>query len=130
MNKRITRNEILEMPAGRQMDAFVSELVFGCKPVKSKTGALLCECKDARHGRYLCFQNVCVLHNFSHNMSDAWKVVEKLTDDYEMTITRTKGYKVGCLLVVGASEDWILSEAETAPLAICRAALLAVTRAE
>lgn len=124
-NAQFTQSKISKIEAGRTMDTLVAKRVFGLDVVASSNGFYF-----ENNGKFPGRAPLLELPRYSTNIAAAWKVVENLTSDYEITITRATGYKVGCLFIVGASEDWIFSEAETAPLAICRAALLAVTRAE
>ena len=107
----MTREEILNMEAGREMDALVAKMVT--------------------HNNYV-FNNE---HpSYSTNIASAWEVVEKL--GYNWTLTRDVGkcgndyetagdmtyrfiYAAPGLPMEGVTAD-------PAPLAICRAALLAV----
>lgn len=97
------REEIAKMPAGREMDALVMEWVT----------------------KFTVNDNFYIPH-YSTDISAAWQVVDKMKE-------RGLGFAIHCgenwrpiaLFDKEESEnDWI--GAETAPLAICRAALLAV----
>jgi len=102
----MTRDEILNMPAGREMDALVSKKIFGIP--KSEIWLNV-------------FQP-------STSIASAWKVVEK----YLFQIHRgASGYL--CVLMTPEEiegQDVFEASADTAPLAICRAALLAVMETE
>lgn len=116
----MTREEILNMPAGREMDALVAKFVMKV---------------DSPHDVY----------KFSTDIADAWTVVEHMVNN---------GYCPGLLfddnghwalafdgaqsLSIGDEPDDVSTSffveknlwCDTAPLAICRAALLAVMEAE
>jgi hypothetical protein len=103
---KLTRDEIFNIPAGFQIDGLVSDFIM----------------KDEPGIRY-----------WSSNIDDAWKVVEKFPLDIWMEVGRMSSGRWYCELVHGAPEPsgvtpLVRVVAETAPLAICRAALLAVTK--
>lgn len=106
-----TKQEILEEPAGRRMDAWVAEYIFNTPIPES----------FKRHG---ILTDLWLLPCYSINIGDAWKVVKKLRIEhfkwFEMA-HRPSGYICN---FVGDPKYTIY--AETAPLAICQAALLAV----
>lgn len=114
----MTRDEILNMPAGLRLNELIAEYVM--KLDRTKPGqwresvdwwvnGLPSECPD-----------------YSTDISAAWQVVEKF---YSMTFDRwSNGKEFRCYLVTardGKNCDG-MAVADTAPLAICRAALLAV----
>ena len=111
-------NEILSMPAGREMDALILASVFDVMVFRDEGG------EPYRIG---FFQENEPVWNYSGNISSAWAVVEKLAgEDSELSIHITGEYPGGgwrCVLG-NAFVDYEVT-AETAPLAICRAALLA-----
>ena len=88
--------EIDEMPAGRTLDLMVAEYFMDFGLLKWSTDILA-----------------------------AWQVVEKLCQDAWWISLKQMGYKMGwrCLLTRGIA---ISADADTASLAICRAALKAV----
>ena len=102
----MTREEILNMPAGREMDSLIAKFVMKV---------------DSPHDVY----------KFSTDIADAWEVVKKL-----------ELFSKYCFYGSDADELWTVHswkygkphftgiESRTAPLAICRAALLAVMEAE
>jgi hypothetical protein len=98
----MTRDEILKMPAGREMDALIMEKVFNRKVSDGKVKSTVSN------------RNVSIL-NYSIAIFSAWMVVEKM------------GYPI----IWQEPDFWVCSfgnyraTADTAPLAICRAALLA-----
>jgi len=103
----MTRNEILNMPAGREMDALIAKEVFGL---------------DVKHDWH--WQHT--TQAYTTEIGAAWKVVDKLVR-FSITI---ESFPKGVLCrffgagqtTAGDAVGW----ADTAPLAICRAALLAV----
>ena len=120
----MNRKEILEMPAGREMDALIAEKVIGWR-IDELTAYSPSGSSCARHPKGDWWLNY-----YSTNMDAAWEIVEKFV---------SKGYGVH----VYRHGDWNdkngkrywqsymdfrfpIVDADTAPLAICRAALLAV----
>ena len=98
----MNKDEVLDMPAGKEIDYLIDDKVFGM--VNISTGNP--------------FESD-LIPNYSTNMSDAWKVAEKSG--------------VGMLNNVhGIWECYVgnvVGKSKSAPLAICRAALLAVVPA-
>lgn len=65
----------------------------------------------------------------SRNLEHAWKVFEKMEKQFtEVRISKNWGYRCQILLLSTGVEYKVVGQkdAETAPLAICRAALMAV----
>lgn len=123
------RDEILNMPAGREMDVLIAEHVMGWvwfsfgsasvlrHPEKFIYGVII----DGKERRYYDG-----LPRYSENMGDAWEVVERLRElYYRIFLSYARNIVTITLDHDNYQKDmdfWI--EAETAPLAICRAALL------
>jgi len=105
MNKK----EILHMPAGQDMDLLVAEEVL-----KLST--------DEWNNRF--FFSTGNKTKFSTDISAAWEVVEKLLDDEEYDFAIRSSVR-GWHVTIEAKYDDYVANAETIPLAICRAALLA-----
>ena len=111
----MTRDEILNMEAGREMDALIAEKVMGLRVIRADWEP---------HNRGIKFDD---FGNYSQDIAAAWEVVEKL----RLTITPNHCYPVvkarWCVdtELKGKNDIWLVG-AETAPLAICKAALLAV----
>jgi hypothetical protein len=104
----MTRDEILKMEAGREMDALVAEKIF--------------------NGQWL-YKNIPEnLPKFSASISAAWEVVERLIKhnplslDYLVDENNVLGWQANFRM------GYNVAFAPTAPLAICRAALLAVMK--
>jgi hypothetical protein len=126
------------MKAGRELDALVAEKVMGWQRI---TGPKTDYDGPCEYGDVLIPPTISedeafrmmppkgaipfyyfVNRNWSTNISDAWQVQEK---SIACTMFRdTDGYEVD--LVYKRSQGWIRGVAETAPLAICLAALKAV----
>ena len=106
----MNRDEILNMPAGRGMDEMVTQKIF-------MTDGFWHGVKD-----------------YSTDISAAWEVVEKMCDgDKNKFMIYRFGFgpkkpKIRWRVSWGQGWENLLSycDAESAPLAICRAALLAV----
>lgn len=111
----MTRDEILNMPAGREMDKLVSKKVLHLED-------------------WIPF--------LSSDIGKAWEVVRKLKNKYSVSVSEdSKKERVGGKSY--SSVVWVQEEstenydgivahvyAETSPLAICRAALLTVMEEE
>ena len=102
------------MKAGRELDALIAEKVMGFR-------------KHHAHG-YLRNAPGEEPH-YSTNIADAWEVVERLVstpgpngDHHSVQVD----YSGDAVVVIDENEDWQVSAiADTAPLAICLAALKA-----
>ena len=125
----MNKDEIFNMPAGEQIDKLIAIKVLGypeldledapcpyCGNIMRFCGSRSwCSlCSEWRHSAY---------KKYSDEISSAWEIVEKLTDgetpnDCELR-TSVRGWR--CDLYKG------YANAETAPLAICRAALLSAS---
>lgn len=136
----LTREQILAMSAGPDLDALVAKLVMGCRPEKGSDGNWYCGCAYSSeiagwpHGQWYEACEHSDLARYSTEIDAAWKVVEKLGRHVALLVEpvemigraggreirhkgRTRCSVVGCH---PPSPLW----AETTPLAICRAALL------
>jgi hypothetical protein len=121
----MTKDEILAMEAGKEMDALIAEKVMGWHLVKRENYRDEWVNADGRYQhpvpRYDGYEDDEDFHTICWHPSEsilwAWDVVEKL-----------------CLSVVPypggdkwhAADGKVIAFADTAPLAICRAALLVV----
>lgn len=131
----MTRDEILNMLAGRELDALVAEKVMGeAQPIYVHPNLHLEYPEKSTAGNWYCYNifehgDICEWHPkpFSTNISDAWEVVEKLRL-YVMPF----GSKDWCVSKKrnsrGVFENIVVDD--TAPPAICRAALLTVVESE
>lgn len=102
----MTRDEILNMPAGNKIDAWIDVLIFGDDGTNY----------SGKH--------------YSTDISAAWEVVEK-TNSFEVELIIEKDGMYECQIWNGDTfhpEQCI--RADTMPLAICRAALLTILEDE
>ena len=124
----MNREEILNMPAGRELDALVAEKVMGF--IKLPFPGLPKYQKPTKDGVVPLYY----VPNFSTDISAAWEVVEKMCDgDKNKFMIYRFGFgpkkpKIRWRVSWGQGWENLLSycDAESAPLAICRAALLTV----
>lgn len=148
----MTHDEIERMPAGREMDAMVAEKVMGLKV--SKASEILELWQASPSGASYAFiygigkDEMCVaganslstiVPRYSTEIGAAWGVIEKAFDvepdhksGFPAVVRWNDGWRVTLLNGDGTPMDLayggklLLSIADTAPLAICRAALKAV----
>jgi hypothetical protein len=113
----MTKDEILNLPAGEEMDTLIAERVMGFSFNKyghSFTG-------KGHPG----WHDLNKLPNYSTDMAAAWEVVEqRQKNGYCFD---ADGNALRRRIRFGVGQE--IGEAETMPLAICRAALLAVMEA-
>lgn len=122
---------LLEHPANRCLDAWVAEKVMGLKP---------CTAWSLFHwsmsgGEYIHHPESCSYNNkcypaeqcphYSNDISAAWEVVEKIGSCFIDHTAPEMGIDVEFFKNIG-NADRNIATADTAPLAICRASLLAV----
>lgn len=116
----LTRESIIAMEPGRELDALVAEKVMGWNVFPHKPDFQI-EYKDEQG-----FQYVFRLDEFepSTDISAAWEVVEKMGPFTQLTSESYHNKVIwhGSFSVVDSAE------ADTAPLVICRAALLTTLR--
>lgn len=110
----MTRDEILNMPAGRELDALIAEKVMGLK-VDYEFDEVLEPRVPFLVDKY---DEWGYLPNYSTDIAAAWQVVERF--ESHCTMNNVHGIWE-CYL-----PDFAIGKDKTAPLAICRAALLAV----
>ena len=114
------------MDAGRDMDALVAEKVMGWNNIEGGHGhptesGPFVDCGCLSHA----YQKQEIPH-YSTDIAAAWEVVEKMMDEGEYTSLECYGGRYCFHIHLTADTDDIHIEvAETAPLAICSAALAA-----
>lgn len=121
IREALTRETILAMQPGRELDHIIGEKVMGAYQINNDTVYnLKWRIADALH-----------LHMppYSTDMSAAWEVVEMISDKkFNVYVTRrSDGMHFTECKKVGSSADRlfeVFAEAPTAPEAICKAALL------
>lgn len=124
------RNYIKNLPAGKEIDALIAEKVMGFTISETDLGG--------NPGKFITFNNgatqICYsVLNYSLNISSAWDVVEKMQDKFSFVLSyddppSDDEHKWSCEFFYKGDPAYIDHEvyAPTAPLAICRVALLCV----
>ena len=127
----MTRDEIMKLEAGREMDKLVATKVMELEPcdkwqlyhVDVIDGARYkLEDKACNHPTGKCYPEQ-MPPAYSTNIEAAWRVVEKLSNKFSFAINNDMGYWYADFW--NSAENMNPTEDDTAPLAICRAALLA-----
>lgn len=118
-----------DAPASRALDALVAEKVMGQAPCSFWAPAahplmgLMCNSEHvAEHNCYPAQQGP---PRYSENIAAAWTVVERM-GIHVFNNTHWRGWHATFLMCDDMGCDERCATAPTAPLAICRAALLAV----
>lgn len=129
----MTRDEILKLEAGDELDALIAEKVMGWHSVEDKWGYKAWydaedrfQCGIHKGDSHEDSEDFHILHwHPSSSILWAWEVVEKANAFF---LEQPQNYddKTWSASISISSYLWD-AEADTAPLAICRAALLAVT---
>lgn len=132
----MTTEQITKLEAGREMDRAVFEKVFRMDPANARIGLHA----DGDIEYYLGYPaGHDIAPHFSTDIGAAWRVVEKLRETYSRV-------EVHSVTVLGEDARYVCmveektgevheryvaqADAATAPLAIVRAALMAVERTE
>jgi len=119
----MTREQILALPPGRELDALVAEKVMGQKLPLGPS-------EEARSVGPWFHGEGAVCPSYSTDIAAAWQVVEKFQQTglavFSFWTGQYPGYTAN-LNCETADGKWryFTADADTAPLAICRAALLA-----
>jgi hypothetical protein len=132
---------MIPMEAGREMDALIAEKVIGLH-VEWRSGVPMWVGKDLPGSPYVLGDGLYghTIDNYSTEIRDAWKVLEKFNEIGLVVVVGSKRFLDTRNLVwyalIGMAKPIdefdmnanILGEAEapTAPLAVCRTALLAI----
>lgn len=121
----MTKNEILNMPAGREMDILVAEKVMGW--TRKYVGEFGNQIWDSpSQGAYL----EDAIPNYSTDIASAWEVVEKMKEEgFQFVIGTSELFgKPVRYFVEFKKEGTAFSHnrvyTDTVPLAVCRAAML------
>ena len=127
-----TAEQIREMPAGAEMDSLIAKLIMGypytTKPnsyiagVINVLGQPICDVVNVGHG---CDVFNEVVFRPSTDIAHAWEVAEKIG---RIAIRETPSGLSMWMAGFPGSEGLEYIWADTAPLAICRAALLSVAK--
>jgi hypothetical protein len=130
----LTHTDILPLPASRELDALVAEQVMGCANIVRGSYFPYCRCSPALHNGEDGY-----LESYSTSIAAAWEVVEKV----HLSLVRCEEGWLACPFPDSAIAVWPgwcaidhefhvingkdhYAVADTAPLAICRAALKVV----
>ncbi|SDY98057.1 BC1872 family protein [Hymenobacter psychrophilus] len=121
----MTREEIEQMPAGREMDGLIAHMVIG-----AQTQVIESDWRyDSQHMERRPDRPWEHMPYYSTEIGAAWDVVERLDKTAQLCdVTRINGgatYLHHCEVWNTSGEPYHRATADTAPLAICRAALLA-----
>lgn len=112
------------MKPGRELDALIAEKVMG-RPTERYAGAVVFSVDpNSIQGVYPLDY---IVPHYSTDIAAAWEVVEKVYD-WNFRLERFEGLSkdyYGAQFFLNG--EWHYGEADTAPLAICLAALKAVT---
>lgn len=142
--------DIREMGAGRELDEKVGKAIgatpriawyamgkeetayymdFGRKSVaEGWHNDMMARFPDGRYaengGHIVCRE---IYKRYSEDISAAWEIVEKMCQQYDFVIAKTQGQKPYCQFVYCPKDELkfeeYIAEADTFPVAICRAAL-------
>lgn len=104
------------IPAGKEMDQLIAEKVT--RFILTKDGYI--RLYDADTG--LPTRNVMKCPNYSTDIADAWKAFKEILDPNRISIHPRENGQEGLWWAV-YFDDEMITHANTAPLAICRAAL-------
>ena len=125
----MTRDEILAMEPGEELDRATAEYVLG-RPFQKPGHEPCCTCQVCGHGFDEC------LCGLSEDIAAAWEVVEKIDAGSYRWRLASKHCRSGHVWwtatldkYLGAVNGWkemVYAPGDTAPEAICKAALLAV----
>jgi len=103
----------------RELDSLIAERVMGWKVFAGDPGY------GRPPGNHPLSLVLDVLPNYSTSIVEAWQVVEKMRGDYELDLSDHVTYWTARFTKARSTSPHVI-EAETAPLAICRAALKAL----
>ena len=117
----MNRVKILEMKPGEELDAMVAESVMDRPNRKPRHGSC-CTCQRCGWDYDNC---QC---NYSQFLEDAWKVVDKILSKGGEISLHSSAFKGGRIWVAEFIPifGWCNAYGDTAPEAICKAALLAM----
>lgn len=121
------------MTPGRELDALVVEKVFGCD-VRTSGEVSFCGCAGSPHGKPVVYGALAPLRCYSTDIAAAWEVVERFRDvgiSVMQPGERPRGNPDRkWVIYIGYDDEQVEETADTAPHAICLAALKAVGASE
>jgi hypothetical protein len=139
----LTREQIINEPAGSRLDAWVAEHVFGVVPriirVQGSTEYVACQTDNPFFQDGSADKPMLIAHaqprEYSTDIAAAWSVVEKIrTGIQPRMVTLVQYHGTGCggyCMIESCRSGEVLGKdrytvsGDTMPLAICRAALVA-----
>lgn len=117
----MTRDEILGMEAGRELDALMAEKVMGYEHLPFP--AVPAFQRPTEGGVEMLFE----LPHYSADIAAAWEIVEEVHRlGLNVSVWKGRLWCCGFYTKSETPQEMGHSYSDTAPLAICRAALLAV----
>lgn len=119
-NMRMNAEDIDNMQAGRELDALILKGIFGLEPQECMVGGHPRGCPGST-----------TITSYSTDIAAAWQVVEKLMNELQLAFyLDSRGDKLWDCSFTRDSLDITPGclGVDTAPLAICRAALMAVSQ--
>ena len=126
---KMTHDEIMKLEAGRELDTLVAERVMGWKLKSHKWidgETRLGDFPEDKKETGTSYRRVL---KYTTDISAAWEVVEKMNSEgFAFYILWTTG--IPWAMFDKDSSMEYSAEADTAPLAICRAALLIMTKVQ
>jgi hypothetical protein len=136
--------DIDNLQAGRELDALVAEKVMGWDVLRYDNGTIVIVERDDKDGIF-CNQidaddtiNHAIWWSPSTRINDTWRVVNKFCNDWEWEIgygevtgQEAMGWYAMLIPLDTEKDNWLVENwpfayGDTAPLAICRAALKAM----
>lgn len=137
MIAQLDRGQILSMEAGLELDELLHESIFGkCAHVLTVDPM---PAKHGEHNKFMCRKcgqtgfdfttdyegRHTGTPNYSTDIAAAWQIVDKLNLFRELRLGKENDVWFVYREAVYGSDDWeIFAGGQTAPMAICRAALL------
>lgn len=123
----MTREEILNMPAGKEMDALIAEKIFKFGDIQE----FVSDFSGQTFSGWIDDTNKSIIRpefwKPSENIETAWEVVNKTSLFNVCVLYGSDSDQRWVIIITKPEFGEVEIIAETAPLAICRAALLATT---
>ncbi|MHA7967713.1 BC1872 family protein [Paenibacillus sp. CAU 1782] len=113
----LTEQQIRDMDPGRELDRLIATQIMGCEI-------------DERIDIYFQGKKWSPIPEYSTDISAAWEVVEKCNEVKVKRYETMGGHCYFCKIEVESTEGWdeVIETGDTAPEAICKAALIAHMR--
>lgn len=133
MNKKLSREKVLKMPAGRNMDVLVAKIILEINVITDTNNFRFYFENNGQYPGKAPFFDV---PKYSTDISAAWDIVQKMCKKHFRYEVGGNFMGLDHKYAAFDNEQWadknplFKAFAETTPLAICRAALLAVMEEE